>query len=84
MSGDPALQVDICSVGYRLLDIGRMREDQLGIDPDRKSGLPTLGHGNRGPVDSRVLYRIRKLTTEETTPEEQTYRQKPCRVRHRP
>ena len=73
VSGDPALQVDTCSVGYLLPDIGRMREDQLGNDPDREGGLLTLGHENRGPVDSRVLYRIRELISKGTTLEEQTY-----------
>ena len=74
VSGDPALQSEMCSVGYRLLDIGRMREDQLGNDPDPKGGRLTPGHGNRGPVDGRGLYRIRELITEGTTLEGQTYR----------
>ena len=72
-SRDPAPLSEMCSLGYLLLDIGRMREDQLGKDPDLEGGLLTLGHGNRGPVDGGVLYRIRELITEGTTFEERTY-----------
>ena len=73
ITGEPELRDEMCTVGYRLLDIGRMPEDRLARDPDTKGGLLTLGHGNRSPVGSGVLFRIRELIPEATISEEQTY-----------
>ena len=70
---DSVLGERISGGEYWLLDIGRMREDQLGNDPDLKGGLLVLQHTYRGPVGSRVLRRVRELITEETKFERQTY-----------
>ena len=71
--GDSALGERISGGGYWLLDIGRMREDQLGNNPDLKGGLLVLQHAYRGPVGSRVLRRVRELISEGTKFERQTY-----------
>ena len=71
--GDSALGERISGGGNWLLDIGRMREDQLGDNPDLKGGLLALQHAYRGPVGSRVLRRIRELISEGTKFERQTY-----------
>ena len=73
--GDPALRGGgMQGFHYRLLDLGRMPEDRLARDPDLRGGLLTLAHAYRGPVGSRVLYRIRELISEGTILERQTYR----------
>ena len=88
VTGDPEFREEMRDFGYRLLDLGRMPEDRLERNPDLKGGLLTLAHACRGPVDSRVLHRIRELNSEGTILETQTYKyilhEHPCPRRWKP